>query len=66
MMEVSERTRCGNDSLRDHAAHRGAHEMRRLDPERIHQADRIPCHVDQLVGRGDRNLLTGVSTFRTA
>ncbi len=30
--------------------------MRRLDAERIHQADRVLRHVAQLVGRGDRDL----------
>ena len=59
MIEVSERTRCGErdrDFLGDHAAHRRADQMRRFDAERIHQADHVQRHVVQLVGGLDRDL----------
>jgi len=59
MIEVSERTRCGNEiasSWGDHAAHRRPDQMRRMDAEYIHQADHVLGHVTQLVGRRDRDL----------
>ena len=43
------------DFLRDHAAHRGADQMRRLDAERIHQPDRVFGHVAQFIGGLDRD-----------
>ena len=43
------------DFLGDHAAHRRADQMRRLDAERVHQPDRVLGHVAQLVGRRDRD-----------
>src|SRR5216684_1406479 len=42
--------------LGDHPAHRRPHQMCRLDAEHVHQADDILRHVEQLVGRGHRNL----------
>ena len=42
--------------LRDHATHRCADQMCRLDAERIHQADHVERHVVELVGGLDRDL----------
>ena len=41
------------DLLSDHAAHRGADQMRRLEAERIHQSDRVPapCRADRRARR---------------
>jgi hypothetical protein len=56
MIEVSERTRIRQRHLLgDHAAHRGADQMRRGDAERVEQADHVVGHVAKLVGRADGN-----------
>ena len=59
MIEVSATHPLGErdrDFLRDHAAHRGADQMRRFDAEHIHQADHVERHVVDLVGGLDRDL----------
>src|SRR5664279_2186957 len=58
MIEVSERTRCGNEIAISWAImppHRHAHQMSRLDAERVQQAGRILRHVVNFIGRGDRD-----------
>ena len=40
--------------LGDHPAHRGAHDVRRVDPEGVEHADGIVRHVGERVGRFDR------------
>ena len=40
--------------LRDHAAHRSAHDMGSSDPEEIEQADRVGRHVPEQIGRRER------------
>ena len=54
-IETSERTRSGcsiASGLGDHPAHRGADHVGGVDPEVVHQADRVGGHVAQQVGRG--------------
>ncbi len=41
----------GGDGLGDHAAHRDADDMGALEPQRVHQPDRVERHIGELVGR---------------
>jgi hypothetical protein len=45
--------------LRDHAAQRGADDMRALQPEPVHQADGVAGHVRQGIGRAYRQAQRG-------
>jgi hypothetical protein len=42
------------EHLPDHAAHRGAHDVHALEPERVEQPDGVGRHVLETVGRRDR------------
>ena len=54
----------GGDDLRDHAAHRGADDMRAIDFERVHEPDRVARHVFKAVAWPHRQPQSGAGQHR--